>query len=346
MRNTRFIVLTIMAIFALILASCGGMAEEVTPSLSVSDQDATDGTVVVDSVTAAQAGWMVIHADDNGSPGPVIGHSAVEEGETSDVSVDIDLDAATETLYAMLHVDAGTMGTYEFPGDDTPVQVDGSIVVMPFTVTLPMAEVTPSLSVSDQDATDGTVVVDSVTAAQAGWMVIHADDNGSPGPVIGHSAVEEGQTSDVSVDIDLDAASETLYAMLHVDAGTMGTYEFPGDDTPVQVDGSIVVMPFTVTLPETGMDGETQEEVTVMVVDSSYEDAIIIVDVGTTVVWEVNATLPHTVTAEDGSFDSGMLNDGDTFSYTFTEPGEYPYYCTFHGAPGGFGMSGTVTVNE
>lgn len=35
----------------------------------------------------------------------------------------------------MLHVDAGTEGTYEFPGDDGPVTVDGDVLTMPFMVT-------------------------------------------------------------------------------------------------------------------------------------------------------------------------------------------------------------------
>ncbi len=60
----------------------------------------------------------------------------------------------------------------------------------------------------------------------------------------------------------------------------------------------------------------------------------------------MNASFPHTVTADDGSFDSGTLNGGQSFSYTFEQPGEYPYYCALHGAPGGVGMAGTVTVTE
>jgi hypothetical protein len=62
------------------------------------------------------------------------------------------------------------------------------------------------------------------------------------------------------------------------------------------------------------------------------------------VVWTQEGQLPHTVTADDGSFDSGEMGQGDTYSRTFQQPGSYPYYCTFHGAPGGEGMSGTVIV--
>ena len=38
----------------------------------------------------------------------------------------------------------------------------------------------------------------------------------------------------------------------------------------------------------------------------------------------------HTVTSADGLFDSGFLNEGDTWSYTFDEPGEFEYLCTPH----------------
>ena len=44
-------------------------------------------------------------------------------------------------------------------------------------------------------------------------------------------------------------------------------------------------------------------------------------------------------------FDSGNLNNGDSFTHTFTTTGSFPYYCQYHGGPGGSGMSGTVTVS-
>lgn len=106
-----------------------------TPAVSVEDQELVDGTVTVSLVTAAQPGWIVIHADDNGAPGPVIGHAAVDTGDNENVTVEVDESGVTETLYAMLHVDNGTVGTYEFPDGDPPVSVDGNVVVQPFTIT-------------------------------------------------------------------------------------------------------------------------------------------------------------------------------------------------------------------
>ncbi|RME54457.1 MAG: LPXTG cell wall anchor domain-containing protein, partial [Caldilineae bacterium] len=102
-------------------------------------------------VVAAQDGWMVIHAQKDGGIGPVIGHAPVSAGTNTDVVVTIDADAATETLYAMLHIDAGEMGTYEFPGPDGPVVVDGAPLAPAFMVTMPAPETLPVTGASLPD---------------------------------------------------------------------------------------------------------------------------------------------------------------------------------------------------
>ena len=51
---------------------------------------------------------------------------------------------------------------------------------------------------------------------------------------------------------------------------------------------------------------------------------------GATVTWTNNDPLVHTVTADDGSWDSGTIEPGKTFSRTFTQPGEYAVHCTPH----------------
>jgi plastocyanin len=99
-------------------------------------------------------------------------------------------------------------------------------------------------------------------------------------------------------------------------------------------------------LPATGGGTVTvaQAGATVIVVDSAYQPRQIEVDRGTTVTWDQVGQLPHTVTADDGSFDSGEMGQGDTFTHSFPQPGSFPYYCEFHGAPGGQGMAGVVVV--
>src|SRR5262245_12910093 len=84
-------------------------------------------------------------------------------------------------------------------------------------------------------------------------------------------------------------------------------------------------------------------KVTVQVSSFKFEPKVVTVAPGTTVQW-VNKGGRHTVEADDGSFKSDTLADGATFEHTFTKPGTYPYYCTFHGEKGGKDMAGKVIV--
>lgn len=68
-------------------------------------------------------------------------------------------------------------------------------------------------------------------------------------------------------------------------------------------------------------------------------DLTVVIGVNNTVEWTNNDVMPHTVTARDGSFDSGNMNHGALYVYTFTKPGLYQYTCTYHGW-----MHGTVNV--
>ena len=54
------------------------------------------------------------------------------------------------------------------------------------------------------------------------------------------------------------------------------------------------------------------------------------VSTGTTVTWTNKDSVIHTVTEVNDGFDSGFLKQGDTWSFTFDEPGEYEYYCLPH----------------
>lgn len=67
---------------------------------------------------------------------------------------------------------------------------------------------------------------------------------------------------------------------------------------------------------------------------------------GAVVTWTNSSGETHTVTADDGSFDSGDVDPGGTFTQEFDAPGSYPYYCGPHGGPGGEGMAGVIIVDD
>ena len=62
----------------------------------------------------------------------------------------------------------------------------------------------------------------------------------------------------------------------------------------------------------------------------TYQPANMQVRVGTTVTWTNQDSVPHSVTFKNGMRDSGLLTQGQSFSYTFNTPGTYQYYCTVH----------------
>lgn len=79
---------------------------------------------------------------------------------------------------------------------------------------------------------------------------------------------------------------------------------------------------------------------TVTIDNYAFSPDSITVSAGTTVTWVNNDTTAHTVTADDGSFDSGNLAPGESFTFTFTSAGSFVYHCNYHP-----NMEGTVVVN-
>ncbi len=77
----------------------------------------------------------------------------------------------------------------------------------------------------------------------------------------------------------------------------------------------------------------------VTIADFSFTPATITVHVGDTVTWINNGPSAHTATADDGSFNTGVLQKGQSASVTFHRPGTFGYHCAIHPF-----MHGTVVV--
>lgn len=77
----------------------------------------------------------------------------------------------------------------------------------------------------------------------------------------------------------------------------------------------------------------------VTVEQAMFGPATLTISVGTTVTWVNHDSDLHTVTSTQGLFASPGLDSGDNFSYRFTTPGTYPYFCALHPH-----MHGTIIV--
>ena len=68
----------------------------------------------------------------------------------------------------------------------------------------------------------------------------------------------------------------------------------------------------------------------VSIIDFAFQPALIIVGVGDTVEWTNTGNAQHTVDSDTEIFESDILNPGETYSYTFNDPGIFPYHCDIH----------------
>ena len=115
--------------------------------------------------------------------------------------------------------------------------------------------------------------------------------------------------------------------------------------------GSILVMALIFAGLFTGFYAPSvaaQGTVNVSIKNFSFNPGAVVVVIGVnnTVTWTNNDASIHTVTSTTvpqgaAPFDSGYLNTGNTFTYTFTTPGVYEYHCQLHPW-----MTGFVTVRQ
>jgi LPXTG-motif cell wall-anchored protein len=68
----------------------------------------------------------------------------------------------------------------------------------------------------------------------------------------------------------------------------------------------------------------------VTIADFTFSPTSITIDVGDTVTWNNNGPTPHSATANDGSFDTGILKKGQSGSHTFDQAGSFSYFCKPH----------------
>ena len=85
------------------------------------------------------------------------------------------------------------------------------------------------------------------------------------------------------------------------------------------------------------------QKASVKISNFQFTPKVLTVTPGTTVEW-VSEAGRHTVQADDGSFKSDVLKQGDKFEHKFDKAGTFAYHCEFHGEKGGKDMAGSIIV--
>lgn len=123
-------------------AQTGGAANQIV----IQSQETNTGQIMVDTVIAAQDGWLVVYTDTNLTSRSMIGWAPVHQGVNTNLKVNIDSEKAEPEaiLWAVLYVDRGIIGQLELPIIDGPVQENGKTVMVPFgTQAPPVVAATP-----------------------------------------------------------------------------------------------------------------------------------------------------------------------------------------------------------
>lgn len=224
--------------------------EAIVPAISVTDQVLEDdGQLIVEEVTAAEPGWVVVYANnESGEPGDVLGYAAVEAGQNEAVTVEIAPLEATETLHVLLHTDAGESGVFDFPGPDNPINAQSGTAEAMFVVD--RQATVPAITVEDQEmSADGLVMIASVVSAGPGWVVLYQDEGGEPGRMMGYLPVEPGVNENLAVAVNWREATPPFLAALYADWGEASVFEVPDVDEPVTANSEPVIVSFEVALP-------------------------------------------------------------------------------------------------
>lgn len=234
-----------------------------TSTLTAMDQMVKENAIMVD-VDSNTEGWVVVHRSNATNDGPqvpeIIGKAPIEAGMNTGVEITFDEGVVVEDgekLWPMVHFDTGTKGEYEFDGQngfDLPVITADGILMTSIMV---QGAATPSVVANMQPVDNNMLTIAEANTESIGFVVLHRD-NGDNAPVvpasIGHGQVYLGQNNDLQITLDDGVSLESgakVWAMLHIDNGTIGSYDFDGsagsDDPPAFDDqDNIVMVQFTI----------------------------------------------------------------------------------------------------
>lgn len=239
------------------------------------------------------------------------------------------------------------------PKDETvtPLTNNNQVGVLPLDTT---NDQQPFIQLSAQSIADGKVIVDNLYTTQPSWLVIYnSDESGMPKEVIGNLALTSGLFSDLSVPISTTTSSSVLWAIIHVDEGEVGKFEFPdGVDLPLLVNNQIVATSFTAVQADRELTTEEPvEEIKTFAISGknfTFSQKEIRVKKGDRVKIDFTSTDGfHDWVIDEFAAATEKVNTGGSTSVEFVadQVGTFEYYCSV-GQHRAMGMVGKLIVEE
>lgn len=183
----------------------------------------------------------------------------------------------------------------------------------------------------DPQSPSETVIIRESQFSKRGFIVIHLDEAGKPGKILGVSDVQSvghhGETW-ISVSPSLQQG-KTYFATLRHDNGD-NRYD-PTKDEPVKQGDTLVQIPFDVVAVRN--ENEVASPATEITIKNfAFSPDTVTVKRGTPIRFVNADTMNHTATSDKPGFDSGMLGSGQSFTLDTGTlvPGSYPYHCSPH----------------
>ncbi len=221
---------------------------DIPPSVTVIDQPVLSDTITIDRVISPYDGWVTVsRADENGEVENVVGFAPIKGGININVEVEIASASDTDTMFVQIHPDDGEIGEFEYPAGDRPEIFGVDFLMFPFSTVAGnyLISADQPLNVANGRA---TVSVPLVVVDLPVWVVIRAElAPGALGDPVGYTYVEAGISRDIIIEIDAEAITPTLYAVLHIDRDEPQVFEFPdGRDFELQRRRAPLAVPFSV----------------------------------------------------------------------------------------------------
>ncbi len=191
-----------------VVAGAGALVAAHGNHVAANPQVVTEEGLLVESTFISQDGFVVVHRDDGGDPGEVIGHARVEQGYQENLRIGLDaMPDGEQRVWLVLHEDDGD-GEFN-PEDDPALESFGSVAgrqVMVRPGDRPVYVSAPSEA--SQSVADGTVTVERVAAAQEGRLLLQTVQGREPGEVVGSASVSAGLNRDVTVELNQSFVEE------------------------------------------------------------------------------------------------------------------------------------------